>query len=184
MTEIITKSEKLDLYLSEYKSLIGDDFAGYRGHLYRVLNYTLYFLNYDETNRDIIEFALVHHDIGLWSDQELAYLEPSIERAKQMNADKKLGYDDNLVFDLIFNHHKVTSYKKKNAPLVNAFRKADWIDATKGRITKGMPLEFIHCVNGKIPANGFYDTLDRLGSELSGQKKLRMMMKFMKVFKW
>jgi len=49
--------------------LIGSDYAGYRGHVYRVLSYSLHYLgsNIDPTSRNLLELALVYHDIGLWT---------------------------------------------------------------------------------------------------------------------
>eukprot|EP00954_Amorphochlora_amoebiformis_P010267 802499-Amorphochlora_amoeboformis.AAC.1 len=50
-----------------YPDIIGDDYAGYRGHIYRTLSFSLHFLA-NETHRGAIEAALVYHDIGLWTD--------------------------------------------------------------------------------------------------------------------
>ena len=47
---IITHSPLVEGHLSEYYDLIGSDLEGYRGHIYRVLTYTMHFLNGDEKN--------------------------------------------------------------------------------------------------------------------------------------
>ena len=55
--------------------------------------------------------ALVYHDIGLWTDSDLAYLEPSCAAAAQ--AAIKLGMtegDKSLLHDIIFWHHKVRHF--------------------------------------------------------------------------
>jgi hypothetical protein len=55
--------------------------------------------------------ALVYHDIGLWTDSDLAYLEPSCAAAEAEA--KKLGLsesDQSLLRDIIFWHHKVRDF--------------------------------------------------------------------------
>lgn len=58
--------------------------------------------------RRIMGAALAYHDIALWSDNDMAYLEPSMERAK---ADLPgLGFTEDemkIILDIIFWHHKV-----------------------------------------------------------------------------
>lgn len=181
---ILTHCDHLETYLQDYQTVIGADYEGYRGHLYRVLNYILHFLGPHTPQRDLIAFVLVHHDIGLWTDKELAYLEPSIQQALKVNKSRHLGFNDSLVRDMIFYHHKVTPYKGPHAELVNVFRKADWIDASQGKIRKGIARPYIDAVMREIPANGFYETLSRLGPELTDNQRLKMIGKFLKVFKW
>jgi hypothetical protein len=118
--------------------------------------------------RSVVETALVYHDLGLWSDKELAYLEPSIERAQHDNETGSWGYDPQLLHDIIYWHHKITPVRGPNADIVNAVRKADWIDATQGLLRMGMPKRCIEKVTDAIPAAGFYDTLKRIGPELTG----------------
>merc|ERR1712000_44195 len=86
---LITSSPGVEEELEKYEDLIGEDYYGYRGHIYRVLSYSMYFLNGDETYRTVIEKALVYH-------------------------------------------HKITPFEGPHADIVNAVRKADWIDATQG----------------------------------------------------
>ncbi|MEM9727779.1 MAG: phosphohydrolase, partial [Myxococcota bacterium] len=164
---VIQHSDRIETQLSRYESIIGADYRGYRGHIYRVLSYALHFLG-DESARPTIETALVYHDIGLWSDKAISYLEPSIDRAQSDNASRGWGLDPELIEAIIYWHHKVTPYRGRNAAIVNAVRKADWIDASGGRLRLGMPKPCIERVAEEIPADGFYDTLARIGPELAG----------------
>lgn len=166
--QVITHSDHVESLLAPYRDVIGDDFKGYRGHIYRVLSYALHFLGGEMPSRAPIETALVYHDLGLWSDRELAYLEPSIERVKADNEARQWGHDPQLLRDIIYWHHKVTPFHGPNAEIVNAVRKADWIDATAGLVRKGMPKACIRKVTAAIPSAGFYDTLKRIGPELTG----------------
>ena len=90
---VITHSDHVESLLAPYREAIGDDYEGYRGHVYRVLSYALHFLGGETAERATIETALAYHDLGLWSDKELAYLEPSIERVEADNEARGWGYD-------------------------------------------------------------------------------------------
>ncbi|MEM9194193.1 MAG: hypothetical protein AAGF12_33770 [Myxococcota bacterium] len=62
-------------------------------------------------------------------------------------------------------------------------RKADWIDASKGALRKGISRANIRRVQAAIPALGFYETLARLGPEIAGST-LRAAPQFRHVFKF
>lgn len=179
----ITHSDRVETLLERYRDAIGDDYAGYRGHIYRVLSYALHFLRGDETKRATIETALVYHDIGLWSDRAIAYLEPSVERALADNETEAWGLDPALLRDIIYWHHKVTPFVGDHAEVVNAVRKADWIDASAGLVKMGMPKACIAQVSQEIPHEGFYDTLRRIGPELTGST-LKALGGLMRVYKF
>ena len=174
--KIISESEYIESLLSEFKGVIGSDYDGYRNHLYRVLTYTLHFLrDSDHQSRAEIEIALVFHDIALWTDGELAYLEPSIVQMKKSISDDGLNLE--LIEKLIYWHHKVTPYKGKYADVVNAFRKADWVDASQGHVRKGLSKEQVRQTVEAIPVMGFYDTLTRLSADLNHGKTLSGVLK-------
>ncbi len=167
LPEIITHSDRIEAILEPWHHALGDDLDGYRGHIYRVLNYALFLLDGDRTFLPEIETALAYHDLGLWADRTLAYLEPSIDRALRDNASQGWHHEPQLLRDIILWHHKVTRFKGPHANVVNAVRKADWVDATAGVLRKGIPRRFIHEVKEAIPAAGFYDTLRSLGTRLN-----------------
>lgn len=180
--KVITTSEELEKHLVEYKSLLGSDYEGYRGHLYRVLTYTMHFLNGDKTYQPLVEAALVFHDIGLWTDSVLDYLDPSFERFKEHFGDLYTEEELQLAHDIIIFHHKVTSFEGPHADVVNAVRKADWIDATQGLVHHGMSKDNIAMVYEAIPAQGFYDTLLGFGSRLHGYNVFKAIWELKKIF--
>jgi hypothetical protein len=49
----------------------------------------MHFLGYAEEHERLVETAFVYHDIGPWTDHELAYLEPS--EAVAIADNQKLG---------------------------------------------------------------------------------------------
>jgi hypothetical protein len=67
---------RVEELFAPYRILLGDDFDGYRNHAYRCITYAMHFLDNATEYEQIVETAFVYHDIGLWTDQELAYLEP------------------------------------------------------------------------------------------------------------
>ncbi len=53
----------------------------------------MHFLNNSATHEQLVETAFVYHDIGLWSDHKLAYLEPSEALAVADNEAHSWGLD-------------------------------------------------------------------------------------------
>lgn len=154
--------------LKRYKTVIGKDFSGYRNHVYRTITYAMHFLNQSVKDELLIETAFAYHDIGLWTDKELAYLEPSEEVALFDNDKYKWGLDPDALRGAIHWHHKITQYRGSHARVIEACRKADWIDASKGLIRKGISKEIIAEVEAAYPNCGFHDTLLRLAKDYGG----------------
>ncbi|GAB5404680.1 MAG: HD domain-containing protein [Aureliella sp.] len=166
--EIKLDRPRIDGILESYSDVIGDDLPGYRNHVYRVTTYAMHFLDYVEEHEPVVETALAYHDIGLWTDRELAYLEPSETVAAADNAKHQWGLDPDLLQGIIHWHHKVFRYKGPQETVVEACRKADWIDASKGLVRKGMPRANIRAVSSAFPNLGFHDTLLRLAKDYGG----------------
>ena len=168
--EIYHQSSLIDEHLAQFESELGANFNAYRGHLLRVLTYAMHFLQGDKTHLNTIEVALVYHDIGVWTANTLAYLEPSIELALKHNHTNGWEYDTDLLKNIILWHHKITPFRGENAAVVNAVRKADWIDASNGRIKKGLSNETINKVNQALPSLGFHQSLRVIAAEVAGSR--------------
>ena len=188
---VITSSPHLEKLLRNYKELIGADYEGYRNHIYRVLTYSLHYLDGNSTldgavlkNLPIIEAALVFHDIGLWTDRRLSYLEPSSFRAKQEFEGIYSERDLELLHNIIYWHHKVTPFVGPQAEIVNAVRKADWIDATMGVVNFGMPHAHIVSVNEKLLEAGFHSMLVGIGPRYYGYNVIRIVSELSSILKW
>ena len=182
--QVIDHSEGVESLLQPYEGVIGEDFSPYRGHIYRTLTYAMHFLGNDQRHLPMVETTLVFHDIGLWLDNDLAYLEPSEEEALRVNERDSLGLDPEVLRAAIHWHHKITPYKGEGADVVNAVRKADWIDATQGKVRKGLSKAQIQTVEDAIPNQGFHDALGRLAVDLGGSAFRGNMRVLRKVFKW
>jgi len=182
--QIIDHSGHVEALFAPYREVIGRDFPAYRGHVYRVITYAMHFLDGDAEARPLVETAFVYHDIGLWTQNELAYLEPSEERALADNETFGWGFDPQLLRDAIHWHHKVLPYRGPNARIVEAVRKGDWIDATDGKIRKGLSKAQVKAVQDAIPNYEFGAVLQRLAGDLGGNKLAGNLRVLRHVFKW
>lgn len=152
------KDDVLNYYLEKHKKQIGDDYESYKNHCLRVLAFTRYFLSQDNITLEprtynIIAMALAYHDIALWTDGALDYLDPSVSQMKKrvteemqrnhqqegdeaiINMPKILDWssfleeESEIATAIILQHHKLTSYThKKNS--------ADREDSDKGESKK------------------------------------------------
>lgn len=114
----------------------------------------------------------VYHDIGLWTDKELAYLEPSDDLALQDNRKFGWGLDTDALRGAIHWLQKVFKYKGKHEALIEACRKADRIDATQGWCRKGIRRSAITEVEAVFPNCGFHKALLRLAKEYRGSTRI------------
>lgn len=169
MTDIAiqTKRPLVEELLDRYRDKIGKDFEGYRNHVYRTTTYAMHFLG-NNKHQQLVETAFAYHDIGLWTDQELAYLEPSEELALKDNERFEWKLDPDALRGAIHWHHKIFRYRGPHQEVIEACRKADWIDATKGWFRKGMSRSNIAKVESTFPNCGFHKTLMRLAKDYGG----------------
>lgn len=175
---------RVEELLARFEPQIGKDFAGYKNHVYRTITYAMHFLDYDEQYEQLVETAFVYHDIGLWTDAKLAYLEPSEAHALMDNKKYGWGLDEQALFGAIHWHHKITPYQGEHERLINACRKADWIDASMGMIKKGLPASMIKEVEAAFANNGFHKTLLRLTKDLGGSTLVGSIAVTKGIMKW
>jgi hypothetical protein len=170
MPDITIKLERpfVEELFRRYETVIGKDFLGYRNHVYRTITYAMHFLGHAEEHEKLVETAFAYHDIGLWTDHELAYLEPSAAVAIADNEKLGLGLDPGLLRGAIHWHHKIFPYTGPHSEIIEACRKADWIDASKGLLRKGMSRAQIQRVEAAFPNLGFHETLLRLAKDYGG----------------
>lgn len=174
----------VDELLKPYANLIGGDFPCYRNHVYRTITYAMHFLGNAEEYEKIVESVFVYHDIGLWTDHKLAYLEPSETLAMEDNQKLGLGLDPDLLRGAIHWHHKVFPYTGPNKEIIEACRKADWIDASKGILRKGISRSAIKEVEKAFPILGFHGALMRLAKDYGGSTLVGVIKVTLGIFKW
>ncbi len=156
---IYEQSPVLDSILESWRVSLGEDFLAYRNHCYRVLNFCLTFCGESTETMDKVSIAVAFHDLGIWSNHTYDYLGPSRQLAREYLA--KSGQDEwcEEIETMIEQHHRLRKYKSHPGWLVEPFRKADWIDVSRGRLKFGLPAEFVTEVLSRFPNSGFHKRL-------------------------
>lgn len=189
---VYTHYQQLDDELFQFSSVVGKEFKGYRNHCLRVLTFTNYFLS-DSTRQkipkamELAAVALAYHDIGLWTDKELDYLEPSKDLMDKTLGDLYTPQEIELMNQIILQHHKLTDYtglSEAENDLVNAVRKGDWADASMGMVRFGLPAALLEAAYDQVPEAGFHDTLMNVLVRLSNGNLPKGTWQFLHIFKW
>eukprot|EP01084_Bolivina_argentea_P259564 437998_1 len=177
---VVTTAPTMEKYLAKHKSMIGKvsehEYLAYRAHLYRVLTYSIYFLENEyplfKANKDkykeLMEVALVYHDIGIWANDEVNHVYPSIRFMNKQKFDDYSPEDTQLIYDIARYHHKITPYTSDtltiNNAIINAVRISNTIDLFHDTIHMGLSSKHIDFVMEKIPDPGFHGILLRLAN--------------------
>ena len=193
----------LDRELSFVRSYIPDaDFEAYRNHCLRVMTFAKYFLSsssekekdFSEENvMKVIAMAVAYHDVALWTDGKLDYLEPSIRQMYHYVWKEGIFSEDDidLAREIINQHHKFTNFKSKKKSsssksfdtIVNAVRKADWADFTYGIVRFQLPSSLLEDAYAKVPEAGLHQMLATFGPRLSPDSILGQL-KVLRILKW
>lgn len=136
----------------------GDDrgWAGYRGHVYRVLNFARALLPDDAeaSSDDKLAIAGAFHDLEAFTS--LDYLAPSI-RAQDawLQATGRSAWADELAV-IVAEHHRFTPYRGAHASLVEAFRRGDLVDVSQGLLHRGIPRAYMREVRATFDVGPFF----------------------------
>lgn len=151
----------LEELLGPWQATIGEDYSGYRNHVYRMLHYCRALGPCDPQQWEKLIIAGAFHDIGLWTGNTLDYLPPSIEVAQTYLEDNHGEAWIPEVTRMIDEHHKLSAYKDDRYPLVERFRQADLVDFSRGLCRCGLSRELITEVQRAFPNAGFHRMLAR-----------------------
>lgn len=161
----VTKSyPRVSAILDSYADLLGGDRTAYQHHVYRVLNYYAALRGSDEIPEAVL-IAAAFHDIGIWTDHTIDYLEPSARHAEDYLHHHQLAALQTEVREVIEYHHKLTPYEESHASTVEAYRRADLVDLSLGAIRFGLPADFVRSVKAALPNAGFHGRLVRLAAK-------------------
>ena len=158
----VTIEERIPLLeeiLLEWKDVIGAEYLGYRNHVYRMIHFCLALNEYTDEEKEKIIIAGAFHDMGIWIDDTIDYIKPSIPPALHYLKQRKLDSWSTEIKQMISYHHKIREYKGDFYPLVESFRKADLIDLSLGMITFGLPKELIKKLKSVFPNAGFHKNI-------------------------
>jgi len=156
---IETTNDLIEEILATWQARIGDDYPGYRGHVYRMFNFCLALHPCTGEDKTKLVIAACFHDIGLWSDHTVDYIPPSVAQVKQYLSDSGRQAWSEEIGLMVEMHHKVRAYSDGRYPLVELFRKGDLVDFSLGFFTFGIPRSYIKDVKKTIPNNGFHKFL-------------------------
>ena len=151
----------LEEILGERKTAIGDEFAGYKNHVYRMVNFCFALRSdFSAEDREKIIIAGCFHDIGIWTARTFDYLPPSNVAAREyLTANNLERYAPDVAL-MIDQHHKLREYA--GDPLTEVFRKGDLIDFSLGLFKCGLPESYVKAVKKQFPNNGFHKYLVKL----------------------
>jgi hypothetical protein len=116
----------------------------------------------DDAAVEKVAIAAAYHDIGIWTARTFDYLAPSAKLACDHLACG--GHADwrGEVDGMIREHHKIRGYRGEGAALVEPFRRADWIDVSRGVLSFGLPRHLLRAIFTQWPNAGFHRRLVRL----------------------
>lgn len=161
-TGLLTSLPTVDEILNTHAPELGRDLAGYRNHVYRVVNLSVAIAGDPRIELDKITIAAAFHDLGIWTNHTFDYIAPSVTLARTHLAARGRTDWTSEIEAMIVNHHKVTPSQPHSLSLVESFRRADWIDVTCGLRRFGLPRSFIAAVRGTWPSAGFHRRLVQL----------------------
>jgi hypothetical protein len=103
-----------------------------------------------------IAVAAVFHDLGIWTNDTFDYIAPSIALAHDYLVAHAREDWSAEIEAMISDHHKITRSTADPNSLVEPFRRADWIDVTRGLRGFGIPRPFIARLFATWPDAGFH----------------------------
>ena len=160
--ELIRKHSLMEGFFKQWQPQLGKDLDRYRNHCYRVVNHCNQLADLDREQLEQVMIAACFHDVGIWLDNTFDYLKPSQYRANNYLVREGKSHWSNAVCSMITEHHKITPFEGHNAELVEAFRKADWIDVSMGVMTFSLPRHTINEIRQAFPYLGFHKMLTKL----------------------
>jgi len=174
---LLTSLPTVEEVLHSHASELGHDLIPYRNHVYRVVNLCLAIVGDRRVELEKIAVAAVFHDLGIWTNKTFDYIAPSVALARQHLAARGMAEWIPEIVAMIADHHKITSSRPNPHPsttaggalsgvegksLVESFRRADWIDVTRGFRRFGVPRTVVADVTATWPSAGFHRRLVEL----------------------
>lgn len=159
---MLTALPTLDGLLDAHAASLGEDAIGYRHHAYRVANFYWLLAPGDADALEKLSIAVAFHDLGIWAARTFDYLPPSRELARaHLQASGRTGWCDE-VDAMIDAHHKIQQTPPGTHASVEAFRRADWVDVSRGLRRFGLSRAAVREVIAAFPNAGFHRRLAAL----------------------
>ncbi len=160
--EITENIQQLEAILTDWQDVIGAQYQAYRNHVYRMIHCCFALQECNEEDQQKIIIAAAFHDIGIWIENTLDYIPPSIPPAIAHLRRHGLESWSEEISLMISEHHKLRRYKDKTYPLVELFRKGDLVDFSLGLFKSGIDKAYIKSLKATFPNAGFHKFLIRM----------------------
>lgn len=159
---LLTEIATLEELLRAHATVLGGDFDGYRNHTYRVVNLCAALSSGDPGQLQKMAIAAAFHDLGIWTDGTFDYLQPSVQLAvTHLSHSGRAAWTPEITA-MILEHHKISAWRGDPHWLVEPFRRADWVDVTRGLRTFGLPRSLLREIFSTWPTAGFHKRLIQL----------------------
>ena len=148
---LVRQHDVVDVVLTEHSAQLGADAETYRNHVMRCLNYYAVLTDSNSVPDDVA-LAWAVHDLGIWTAETFDYLGPSALLARDLAP--SLGITNSgHAEELVLGHHRVLPF---SAPDLEAFRRADLVDVSRGVLKQGLKGSQIKEVVAAFPYVGFH----------------------------
>lgn len=145
----------LEEILTQWQGVIGSEYEGYKNHVYRMIHFCFAMRTYNTEEYNKIIIAGAFHDLGIWIENTVDYIPPSIPPARAYLENRKLEAWFPEIELMITEHHKITPYAGYSE-LVEFFRKADLVDFSWGLFAFDVPPSYIQEVQDAFPNADFH----------------------------
>ncbi|MET0283349.1 MAG: phosphohydrolase [Polyangiales bacterium] len=166
--------DTLEAILARHASALAEDFTPYRNHACRVVHVCAALAERELCDETLekMQIAVAFHDLGIWTDRTFDYIAPSMQRAREyLYANKRVAWVPEIDA-MILEHHKLRKYSAQPGWLVEAFRRADWVDVTYGARSFGLPRSLVRDLFRRYPDHGFHRRLVQLSVQRASQHPL------------
>lgn len=155
----ITRIEQhalIESILEPYRDALGASlYRGYRSHAYRVLNFGASPGGVPDRDERLAVMA-AFHDLPFCLGGNLDYLDRAAVLADEwLDTYGRAAWRDEIRL-MIGQHHRIRPYRGPSASLVEATRKADWIDVSLCALRFGLPRTYVRGVASAFPLDGFW----------------------------
>ena len=152
----------IEAILAPHAAALGGDWRSYRHHVYRVAALAGAFGPGTAEAGEKIAIAAALHDLGIWTAGTFDYLDPSMALAADWLARTGRSAWTDEIEAMIQEHHRIRPVRGAGMALVEAFRRADWVDVSRGLVSFGVTREEYGALVAAWPTAGFHRRLVEL----------------------
>lgn len=154
---LVSECALIEATLDPHRRVLGPLYEGIRNHAFRMLNFARALAPDTDGDRDQrLAVVAAFHDLPAVLDGDLNYLGRAADLADEhLHACGHPQWSEQVRL-MICNHHKVRPYTGPHAAVVEAVRRADWVDASGGLLNVGLPRAFRREVDAAFPLRPLY----------------------------